>query len=60
VGYPQSIDGLADIVRNPIYSTSVGLLLYGVRHAGETHHRSAPASQGAWWSRLGQWLQDRF
>jgi cell division protein FtsA len=60
VGYPQSIDGLADIVRNPIYSTSVGLLLYGVRHAGETHHRSVPASQGAWWSRLGQWLQDRF
>jgi cell division protein FtsA len=59
VGYPQSIEGLADIVRNPIYSTR-GLLLYGVRHAGETHHRSVPASQGAWWSRLLQWLQDRF
>ena len=26
VGYPQAVQGLTDIVRNPIYATSVGLL----------------------------------
>jgi cell division protein FtsZ len=40
VGYPQSIEGLADIVRNPVYSTAVGLLLYGARHAASTHRRA--------------------
>ncbi len=29
IGRPQGVSGLADIVKNPIYSTSVGLLQYG-------------------------------
>ena len=29
IGYPQGVTGLTDIVRNPIYSTAVGLLIYG-------------------------------
>ncbi len=29
VGVPRNVTGLADIVRNPIYSTGVGLLIYG-------------------------------
>lgn len=32
VGYPQTVRGLNDIVRNPIYATSVGLLQYGLLH----------------------------
>jgi len=28
LGVPQQVKGLADVVRNPIYSTAVGLLLY--------------------------------
>ena len=35
VGYPQSIQGLTDIVRNPIYATGVGLLQYGAEHQAE-------------------------
>ena len=35
VGSPQNIRGLTDIVNNPIYSTGVGLLLYGVRQLSE-------------------------
>ncbi|MDO8697513.1 MAG: cell division protein FtsA, partial [Pseudomonas sp.] len=31
LGVPHSVKGLADVVRNPIYSTSVGLLLYGLQ-----------------------------
>lgn len=36
IGHPQGITGLTDIVRNPIYSTAVGLLLYGARQQGES------------------------
>jgi cell division protein FtsA len=32
IGMPTEIKGLTDIVSNPIYSTGVGLLLYGLKH----------------------------
>jgi len=32
VGFPQHVAGLTDVVKNPIYSTGVGLLLYGREH----------------------------
>ena len=35
VGTPYQVQGLVDIVKNPIYSTGVGLLLYGMRQAQE-------------------------
>ena len=31
IGMPQHISGLSDVVRNPIYATGVGLLLFGQR-----------------------------
>jgi len=31
VGAPQHAQGLSDIIRNPIYATAVGLLIYGAR-----------------------------
>ncbi|RLB07719.1 MAG: cell division protein FtsA [Deltaproteobacteria bacterium] len=30
-GYPRDVGGLTDIVKNPIYATAVGLVLYGKR-----------------------------
>ena len=35
IGSPHNVSGLADIVRNPIYSTGVGLLLYGMKQQQE-------------------------
>ena len=35
IGAPHNVEGLADIVRNPIYSTGVGLLLYGLKQFQE-------------------------
>jgi cell division protein FtsA len=35
IGMPVDVNGLVDIVRNPTYSTAVGLLLYGMRQAQE-------------------------
>jgi len=35
IGKPSHVTGLIDIVRNPIYATAVGLLLYGAKQIGE-------------------------
>ena len=35
IGYPKGVTGLIDIVRNPIYSTAVGLLIYGAKQQCE-------------------------
>ncbi len=62
VGYPQTVEGLNDIVRNPIYSTSVGLLQYGVEHSAE-EAASGPRSPGSTeglFGRLKGWLQTNF
>jgi cell division protein FtsA len=63
VGYPQSVKGLNDIVRNPIYATSVGLLLYGAEHyqeagAGVSGKSSTPGE--GLFSRAKAWLQSNF
>ena len=63
VGYPQTVRGLNDIVRNPIYATSVGLLHYGMLHRPD----GGPAAAGksgistvGLWSRAKDWLQSNF
>lgn len=35
IGRPQGVSGLADIVKNPIYSTAVGLLQYGANQQND-------------------------
>ena len=63
VGYPQTVRGLNDIVRNPIYATSVGLLLYGMLHRPEGTAASSGKSSGSAesaWSRARAWLQSNF
>ncbi|MBL6687147.1 MAG: cell division protein FtsA [Pseudomonadales bacterium] len=57
IGKPKQVSGLADIVRNPIYATSVGLLQYGMSQ-GRSVGRSTPVgptSESAW-SKAKQWL----
>jgi cell division protein FtsA len=44
IGMPSEVSGLVDIVRNPTYSTGVGLLLYGMKHAQEREGRE-PAKE---------------
>lgn len=35
VGYPSGLSGLSSVVSSPIYSTGVGLVLYGLEHERE-------------------------
>ena len=36
IGKPTGVEGLSDIIRNPIHSTGVGLLLYGAEQSRDT------------------------
>lgn len=64
LGMPQSVKGLADIVRNPIYSTGVGLLLYGVKQQQhqDRSHKPQPKKESKIKiiSRVKNWLKENF
>ena len=58
IGAPTKVRGLSDIVNNPIYSTGVGLLHFGVLQqrkdgGGEKLHRQA----GSMFERVKGWFQ---
>ncbi len=59
IGVPQEVQGLTDIVRNPIYATSVGLLQYGFRHQRQANGSRTKPSAG-WLERCKQWFQSNF
>ncbi|ADE13681.1 cell division protein FtsA [Nitrosococcus halophilus Nc 4] len=61
LGMPQHVTGLADVVRNPVHATGVGLLLFG------HHHRYTPGlgnrplgSIRGVWDRMRGWFQGNF
>ena len=60
LGLPQYVTGLSDVVRNPIYATGVGLLLFGYRNRT---HRNAEFQRGGLkgiWARMRSWFQGNF
>jgi cell division protein FtsA len=62
LGCPQGVTGLADVVRNPIHATGVGLLLYGRANAGVPVARLASAGAGVRTvvERMKSWFQGYF
>ncbi len=60
LGVPQFISGLADVVRNPIHATGVGLLLFG--HANRESRREfyGEAGIGGMWTRMTEWFKGNF
>jgi cell division protein FtsA len=40
VGIPTDVYGIADVLRDPAYATSVGLLLWGTKHDGRKNWKS--------------------
>lgn len=62
VGFPQSVKGLNDIVRNPIYATGVGLLLYGNQHQADGYSVTARSSVTgeSVFGRFKAWIQSNF
>ena len=61
LGIPQHVTGLLDVVCNPVYATSVGLLLVGSQNArGAGPHRGRMDTPGNVWERMRAWFQSNF
>lgn len=58
LGTPQNVRGLKDIVNNPIYSTGVGLLIYGMKQQGVG--KGFQNQNDGVWTRLKGWVQKNF
>ncbi len=62
VGSPQYVEGLKEVIRNPIHATGVGLLLYGHESQMRRGRRSTPVSSNVSeiWERMRTWFQKKF
>src|SRR5471032_2571050 len=67
LGVPHSVKGLSDVIRNPIYSTGVGLLLYGLQKQSDGISLSGISSSSYGdepnapvFERLKRWVQGNF
>ncbi len=61
MGIPQYVTGLNDVVRNPVYATGVGLLLFGKQH-NPLVERGALVGGGfrGIWAKMKSWFQGNF
>jgi cell division protein FtsA len=61
LGCPQYVSGMDEVLRNPIFATGVGLLIYAQQN--RFSHRPLPAeARGlkAVWGRMRGWFQGNF
>jgi cell division protein FtsA len=60
LGSPQYVSGLVDVVRNPIYSTGVGLLLFGNQAVDSAAQSARFETQGGLLERMKHWFNGNF
>ncbi|KAA3627567.1 MAG: cell division protein FtsA [Proteobacteria bacterium] len=61
LGNPQYVAGLSEVVHNPIYSTGVGLLLFGQHNrAGDALRAPIGTGVKGVWTRMKSWFQGNF
>jgi len=62
LGAPQLVSGLSDVVRNPIYATGVGLLLYGHEHLDQKPQdfSGIDNTNTNVWERMKAWFKNNF
>ena len=60
LGVPQYVSGLADVVRNPIHATGVGLLLFGQANREMGREFFGDSGIGSIWKRMTEWFKGNF
>jgi cell division protein FtsA len=61
LGVPGNVSGLVDVVKNPIYATGVGLLIYGSKQQSEQRRERLGDWGGkSMWQRMKSWFQGNF
>ena len=58
VGSPTNVKGLKDIVKNPIYATGVGLLMYG-KEKEEEQAAEVPSRVGGMYGKVRDWFSGK-
>ena len=60
LGLPQGVSGLVDVVRNPIHSTGVGLLLFGRDNLIKRFPNRAAKPIRSVLDRMKEWFKGNF
>ncbi len=61
LGSPHNVSGLTDVVENPIFATSVGLLMYGQnQHQSHRYELSSKHGMRGLMRRMRSWFQGNF
>ena len=61
IGKPHQVSGLPEVINNPIYATSVGLLVYGMQQRqNQREVRLTEPNIKSLWSRMRSWFQGNF
>lgn len=64
IGIPQFVSGLVDVVRNPIYATGVGMVIYGDKNRDPNARNVAlsgvDGSGEGIWAKMKSWFQGNF
>jgi len=61
IGVPQHVGGLVDVVKSPVYSTAVGLLLYGAQQRQNSREHFRARDENIYTKvrkRMSAWLED--
>ena len=61
LGVPEYVTGLVEVIKNPIYATGVGLLLYGLKNS-QPNGQSLRPERGfsGIWQRMKDWFHGNF
>jgi cell division protein FtsA len=59
-GAPQQVGGLVDVVSSPMYSTGVGLVLYGLRQSAANGSQRSGRLWGRVRERVNELLREIF
>ena len=60
VATPQYVSGLIDVIRNPIYSTGVGLLIFGNKHGDTEQNVGRFEFDGSVYEKMKNWFHKSF
>ncbi len=59
-GIPKGVGGLIDVVKSPMYSTGVGLVLHGVKNLDARHFMGRDVDKRGVWKRMRHWFAEVF
>ena len=61
LGFPQNVGGMIEVINNPIYATSVGLLMVGQQHyqQGKVTEKTISSNKSLW-AKMKSWFQGNF